>query len=106
MLEWLSFWAWAMIRQARNKAGIEPSLKQMDTLAAEFPAQINYLYFSYHGSEDEDVGAGQVSSSNDRNKAALVLGGGAYRIGSSVGSTALVFNAFIRCVLRVPTPSC
>ena len=64
------------VRQQREKHGIVPCIKQVDTLAAEYPAQTNYLYLSYHGQED-DVPCGE-------SKAVLVLGSGAYRIGSSV----------------------
>jgi carbamoyl-phosphate synthase large subunit len=63
-------------RQARREAGIQPSLAQIDTLAAEFPAETNYLYSTYHAS------TGDVRRS--RAKKVLVLGSGAYRIGSSV----------------------
>src|SRR5206468_3793910 len=64
------------IRAAREAAGIRPCVKQIDTLAGEYPANTNYLYLTYHGQED-DV-------SFERQSAVLVLGGGAYRIGSSV----------------------
>jgi carbamoyl-phosphate synthase large subunit len=53
-----------------------PVVKQIDTLAAEYPAQVNYLYLTYHGS-GEDIEAGS-------RKQIVVLGGGPYRIGSSV----------------------
>jgi carbamoyl-phosphate synthase large subunit len=65
------------IKEIREKAGIVPCVKQIDTLAGEYPAQTNYLYLTYHGSED-DVPAGGLDN------AVLVLGSGAYRIGSSV----------------------
>jgi len=65
------------IRHAREAAGIVPRVKQIDTLAGEYPAQTNYLYLTYNGDED-DIPAG------DLEKAVLVLGSGAYRIGSSV----------------------
>jgi carbamoyl-phosphate synthase large subunit len=65
------------IKQKREEAGIVPCVKQIDTLAGEYPAQTNYLYLTYHGSED-DVAAGGLDN------AVLVLGSGAYRIGSSV----------------------
>ncbi|AWT60787.1 MAG: Carbamoyl-phosphate synthase large chain [Candidatus Moanabacter tarae] len=64
------------VRKARLAAGIRPYIKQIDTLAAEYPAVTNYLYLTYHGSED-DV---DFNSENS----VLVLGCGAYRIGSSV----------------------
>lgn len=63
------------IRTMRKKAGIVPYVKQIDTLAGEFPAQTNYLYTTYHGCEhDVDPGSHQ----------AAVIGGGPYCIGSSV----------------------
>jgi carbamoyl-phosphate synthase (ammonia) len=63
------------VRQKRIAAGIEPYIKQIDTLAAEFPAATNYLYMTYHGSEnDVEPADGGV----------IVLGSGAYRIGSSI----------------------
>ena len=63
------------VRKLRKRFGISPCIKQIDTLAAEYPAKTNYLYLTYNGSED-DVATGKES--------VLVLGGGAYRIGSSV----------------------
>jgi carbamoyl-phosphate synthase large subunit len=65
------------VRAKREAAGIVPRIKQIDTLAGEYPAQTNYLYLTYNGSED-DIATG------DLQKAVLVLGSGAYRIGSSV----------------------
>ncbi|TMW60483.1 hypothetical protein Poli38472_000525 [Pythium oligandrum] len=65
------------IRAKRKHLGIEPSVKQIDTLAAEYPAQTNYLYMTYNGQE-HDVPA------QDPNNGVMVLGSGAYRIGSSV----------------------
>jgi carbamoyl-phosphate synthase large subunit len=65
------------IRAERERAGIRPCVKQIDTLAGEYPAQTNYLYLTYNGSED-DVPAGGLENS------VMVLGSGAYRIGSSV----------------------
>merc|ERR1719160_1694467 len=50
----------AHIRHLRKKAGINPVVKQIDTLAAEFPAETNYLYLTYSG-EEHDVSLGQVS---------------------------------------------
>ena len=64
------------IRDIRKAYGIFPSVKQVDTLAAEYPAQTNYLYLTYNGNEDD-------ISYIERNSV-IVLGGGAYRIGSSV----------------------
>ena len=65
------------IRQKRKRMGIEPYVKQIDTMAAEYPAKTNYLYLTYHATEhDIDF----VS----KKKRAMVLGSGAYCIGSSV----------------------
>ena len=66
-----------VVRNLRKRYGILPVVKQIDTLAAEYPAQTNYLYVTYSGT------ASDVSFSNDR-RAVIVLGSGAYRIGSSV----------------------
>jgi carbamoyl-phosphate synthase large subunit len=63
-------------RALREAAGVTPHLAQIDTMAAEFPADTNYLYASYHAS-DTDVAASW-------RRKLLVLGSGAYRIGSSV----------------------
>ena len=65
------------VRNFRKSAGILPVVKQIDTLAAEYPAQTNYLYLTYSGT------ANDVRYLGDR-KSIVVLGSGAYRIGSSV----------------------
>ncbi len=65
------------VRKFRKEKGITPSVKQIDTLAAEHPAVTNYLYLTYHGDEHDIV------FEND-NRSVIVLGSGAYRIGSSV----------------------
>ena len=65
------------IRSERLKRGILPVVKQIDTLAGEFPAQTNYLYVSYNGEKND------VNYLGDH-KSVVVLGSGAYRIGSSV----------------------
>ena len=65
------------VRQYRKSIGIVPVVKQIDTLAAEYPAQTNYLYLTYSGT------ANDVHYLGDR-KSIVVLGSGAYRIGSSV----------------------
>ncbi len=62
--------------ERRRSEGIRPVLRQIDTLAGEFPAQTNYLYLSYHGERD-DVEFTDTDG-------VLILGSGAYRIGSSV----------------------
>ncbi|MCI5581532.1 MAG: carbamoyl-phosphate synthase (glutamine-hydrolyzing) large subunit [Phocaeicola plebeius] len=66
-----------MVRNYRKSVGIVPVVKQIDTLAAEYPAQTNYLYLTYSGT------ANDVEYLGDR-KSIVVLGSGAYRIGSSV----------------------
>jgi len=65
------------VRQFRKTAGIVPAIKQIDTLAAEWPAKTNYLYLTYGGDEDD------IELSNDKSKV-IVLGAGVFRIGSSV----------------------
>jgi len=66
------------VRFTRTRLAITPFIKQIDTLAAEYPAQTNYLYVTYNGQEDD----GEPPS--DGRKTVIVLGSGAYRIGSSV----------------------
>ncbi len=65
------------VRAYRKSLGIVPVVKQIDTLAAEYPAQTNYLYLTYNGSEND------VNYLHDH-RSIVVLGSGAYRIGSSV----------------------
>ncbi len=65
------------VRAIRKELGITPVVKQIDTLAAEYPAQTNYLYLTYNGSEND------VKYLHDH-RSIVVLGSGAYRIGSSV----------------------
>ena len=65
------------VRRFRKSLGIIPVVKQIDTLAAEFPAVTNYLYLTYNGDFND------ISYEND-GKSVIVLGSGAYRIGSSV----------------------
>ena len=65
------------VRKMRKQNGIVPVVKQIDTLAAEYPAQTNYLYLTYNGS------ANDVKYLGDH-RSVIVLGSGAYRIGSSV----------------------
>jgi carbamoyl-phosphate synthase large subunit len=65
------------IRNLRQKFSIKPVVKQVDTLAAEWPAKTNYLYLTY-GGEKDDI------HYNSLEKGAIVLGAGPYRIGSSV----------------------
>jgi len=66
-----------IVRARRKSLGILPVVKQIDTLAAEYPAQTGYLYLTYNGS------ANDVAYERD-GRSVVVLGGGAYRIGSSV----------------------
>ena len=66
-----------VVRTLRKNYGILPVVKQIDTLAAEYPAQTNYLYVTYAGV------ASDINFENDK-KSIIVLGSGAYRIGSSV----------------------
>jgi len=80
------------IRQLRKRLGISPVVKQIDTLAAEFPAETNYLYLTYSGVEhDVDLADSRAESGSVPPEAAVlprskivVLGCGPYRIGSSV----------------------
>ena len=65
------------VRSIRKGLGIVPVVKQIDTLAAEYPAQTNYLYLTYNGSKND------VDYLHDH-RSIVVLGSGAYRIGSSV----------------------
>ena len=69
--------AMLLVRQYRKQLGILPVVKQIDTLAAEYPAQTNYLYVTYQGV------ASDIPFQND-GRSIIVLGSGAYRIGSSV----------------------
>ena len=66
-----------IVRNLRKSFGVLPVVKQIDTLAAEYPAQTNYLYVTYAGT-DSDI------TFQDDKKSVIVLGSGAYRIGSSV----------------------
>ena len=66
-----------VVRNRRKNYGILPVVKQIDTLAAEYPAQTNYLYVTYAGVKSD------ITFEND-NRSIIVLGSGAYRIGSSV----------------------
>ena len=65
------------VRALRKSLGIVPVVKQIDTLAAEYPAQTNYLYLTYNGTSND------VAYLHDH-RSIVVLGSGAYRIGSSV----------------------
>ncbi len=81
------------VRALRKKHGILPAVKQIDTLAAEYPAKTNYLYLTYNGNEDDIIFSGSknpnrelsIGPSRSGNLGKIiVLGSGVYRIGSSV----------------------
>ncbi|KAF5084673.1 Carbamoyl-phosphate synthase large chain [anaerobic digester metagenome] len=65
------------VRELRKEMGVLPVVKQVDTLAAEYPAQTSYLYLTYHGTQSDVC-------TIKNNPPVIVLGSGAYRIGSSV----------------------
>ena len=72
------------VRQLRKWYGILPIVKQMDTLAAEYPAQTNYLYLTYQGTNaSSSIQTNDIDYEGDH-RSVIVLGSGAYRIGSSV----------------------
>jgi len=66
----------ADVSAMRRNYGLSPVVKQIDTLAAEYPAQTNFLYLTYNGSSDDLTASAK--------KTVIVLGSGVYRIGSSV----------------------
>ncbi len=66
----------AAVRKLRARAKIRPYIKQIDTLAGEYPAETNYLYLTYHGDRDDILPS--------KKKSVIVLGSGPYAIGSSV----------------------
>jgi carbamoyl-phosphate synthase large subunit len=66
----------SQVRQQRKRLGIAPVVKQIDTLGAEYPAKTNYLYLTYNGTDDDVLSLDS--------KSVMVLGSGAYCIGSSV----------------------
>ncbi|NDV45876.1 carbamoyl-phosphate synthase (glutamine-hydrolyzing) large subunit [Paludibacter sp. 221] len=82
------------LRESRKRQKILPVVKQIDTLAAEYPAQTNYLYLTYNGTEHDVIAHPTQASLNPPKSSAspnpseggavIVLGSGAYRIGSSV----------------------
>ena len=79
----------AEIRTLRQKYGIYPAIKQIDTMAAEYPANTNYLYLTYHGNKN-DIEPG-------KKKKIITLGSGAYCIGSSVEFDWCCVNALQTC---------
>ena len=79
------------IRDLRQKFDLHPAIKQIDTLAAEYPAETNYLYLTYNGSSDDIDKKSNVppktrlaSGGKSQMSKVIVLGSGPYRIGSSV----------------------
>lgn len=96
--------AW-QVRDARKAVGVVPYVKQIDTLAAEYPAKTNYLYLTYHGEEhDIEFGRGQVGKNKlgdefggGRAGKVIVLGSGPYCIGSSVEFDWSSVNALQTC---------
>lgn len=68
----------AAVREMRKRMGIVPVVKQIDTLAAEYPAKTNYLYLTYHGQEND------IDFGRSKKKKVVVLGSGPYAIGTSV----------------------
>jgi len=89
------------VRKIRQKMGIVPYVKQIDTLAAEYPAKTNYLYLTYHGSKhDIEFGSscsGSGSGGSNTGLKMIVLGSGAYCIGSSVEFDWGCVNALQTC---------
>ena len=79
------------VRKSRQKMGIVPYVKQIDTLAAEYPAHTNYLYLTYHGSKHDVEFGGKAGTKM------AVLGSGAYCIGSSVEFDWCCVNALQTC---------
>lgn len=69
------------VRKLRKSMGIIPVVKQIDTLAAQYPAQANYLYLTYNGSVSDKA---TIAPGQEGKESIIVLGSGAYRIGSSV----------------------
>lgn len=67
-------------RKLRKRMGIEPLVKQIDTMGAEYPAKTNYLYLTYHGEKDDKV----ETKKHGASRKIITLGSGAYSIGSSV----------------------
>jgi carbamoyl-phosphate synthase large subunit len=71
------------VREKRKSLGVLPVVKQIDTMAAEYPAQTNYLYLTYHGNE-HDISVNEKNLPSGQAGQIAVIGSGAYRIGSSV----------------------
>ena len=92
------------VRTAREKLGILPVAKQIDTLAAEWPSQTNYLYTTYGGSTDD------LDYSIQEDDKVVVLGAGTYRIGSSVefdwGTVNMIWSLKKLGIKKVITINC
>ncbi len=71
------------VRDRRKALRIKPVVKQIDTLAAEYPAITNYLYVTYHG-DKSDLDFRKGAADKDQKRKVMVLGSGSYSIGSSV----------------------
>src|SRR3989344_2704505 len=71
-------------RKKKQEIKKSPSPKQIDTLAAEYPAHTNYLYLTYNGESDDITGGINGRRVSNRTRSVIVLGSGPYRIGSSV----------------------
>lgn len=82
------------VRSLRKKLGVNPVVKQIDTMAGEYPTNTNYLYMTYHGSEHDIAFA---KTSRGGKKSIIVLGGGPYCIGSSVEFDWCCVNALQTC---------
>lgn len=91
------------IRRMRKSMGITPCIKQIDTLAAEWPAKTNYLYLTYGGSSNDIQLA-------EKDRGAIVLGAGPYRIGSSVefdwGTVNMVWGLQANGIKNVSVVNC
>lgn len=77
----------ARIRSLREEYRLRPAVKQIDTLAAEYPAKTNYLYMTYGAAASAALGSAAAAAVDDiapSNRGVMVLGSGSYRIGSSV----------------------
>lgn len=73
------------VRARRNALGVQPKLRQIDTLAAEYPARTNYLYLTYHADVHDAANVTEPENGGGQTRPSLLLlGSGCYRIGSSV----------------------
>lgn len=72
-----------VVRKKREQLNMYPCIKQIDTVAGEFPCFTNYLYMTYHG-EENDIDDNNNTNEKNNKKSIMVLGSGVYRIGSSV----------------------